>query len=102
MVKRHDCFVDKKLFRYEALGLRPVDGAEKFDCDGDNTDGGKMDTTPSGGLPGKDHLLGAAGLPQCYELAHLLRGAADQRQAEVARPALQHNLGLGGACGVAL
>jgi hypothetical protein len=31
-----------------------------------------------------------------------LRGAADARQVEGARVALQHNLGLGGACVVTL
>jgi len=44
----------------------------------------------------------AAGLAQCFELTHQLRGTADARQVEGARTALQHNLGLGGACVVTL
>jgi hypothetical protein len=41
-------------------------------------------------------------LAQCYELTHQLRGSAEARQVEGARLALQHNLGLGGACVVTL
>ena len=64
--------------------------------------GGRVVTNPSGGLLSKGHPLGATGLAQCYELTHQLRGSAEQRQVEGARLALQHNLGLGGACVVTL
>ena len=77
-------------------------GAEKFVVDGDNTYGGQVVTNPSGGLLSKGHPLGATGLAQCSELVQQLRGTADQRQVEGARLALQHNLGLGGACVVTL
>jgi sterol carrier protein 2 len=46
--------------------------------------------------------LGATGLAQCTELVWHLRGTAGKRQVEGARTALQHNLGLGGACVVTL
>ncbi|MNO07220.1 lipid-transfer protein [compost metagenome] len=59
-------------------------------------------TNPSGGLLSKGHPLGATGLAQCAELVWQLRGQADLRQVEGARLALQHNLGLGGACVVTL
>ena len=61
-----------------------------------------MVTNPSGGLLSKGHPLGATGLAQCYELTHQLRGSAGERQVESAKLALQHNLGLGGACVVTL
>ena len=77
-------------------------GAEKFVCDGGNTYGGQFVTNPSGGLLSKGHPLGATGLAQCTELVQQLRGRAEQRQVENARLALQHNLGLGGACVVTL
>jgi acetyl-CoA acetyltransferase len=93
----HDCFAQNELLTYEALGLCPVGGAEKFVNDGDNTYGGKFVTNPSGGLLSKGHPLGATGLAQCFELTHQLRGSAAARQVEGARLALQHNLGLGGA-----
>ncbi len=102
VVELHDCFTANELITYEALGLTPEGTAEKFILDGDNTYGGRMVTNPSGGLLSKGHPLGATGLAQCYELVSQLRGQADQRQVEGARLALQHNLGLGGACVVTL
>jgi len=102
VVELHDCFAQNELITYEALGLCPEGGAGKFVDDGDNTYGGKVVTNPSGGLLSKGHPLGATGLAQCYELTHQLRGTADQRQVADARIALQHNLGLGGACVVTL
>lgn len=98
VVELHDCFAHNELITYEGLGLCPEGGAQKFIADGDNTYGGKVVTNPSGGLLSKGHPLGATGLAQCYELTHQLRGTADERQVEGARTALQHNLGLGGAC----
>lgn len=102
VVELHDCFAHNELITYEALGLCPEGGAEKFVDDGDNTYGGKVVTNPSGGLLSKGHPLGATGLAQCYELTHQLRGTAEARQVEGAAIALQHNLGLGGACVVTL
>ena len=102
VVELHDCFAQNELITYESLGLCPEGGAEKFVLDGDNTYGGKVVTNPSGGLLSKGHPLGATGLAQCYELTHQLRGTAEQRQVKGARTALQHNLGLGGACVVTL
>jgi acetyl-CoA acetyltransferase len=102
VVELHDCFTANELITYEALGLTPEGTAEKFIVDGDNTYGGRVVTNPSGGLLSKGHPLGATGLAQCYELVSQLRGQADQRQVEGARLALQHNLGLGGACVVTL
>lgn len=102
VVELHDCFAHNELITYESLGLCPVGGAEKFIRDGDNTYGGKVVTNPSGGLLSKGHPLGATGLAQCTELVQQLRGKADKRQVEGARLALQHNLGLGGACVVTL
>ena len=102
VVELHDCFAHNELLSYEALGLCPEGGAEQFVCDGDNTYGGQVVTNPSGGLLSKGHPLGATGLAQCTELVQQLRGTAEARQVAGARLALQHNLGLGGACVVTL
>ncbi len=102
VVELHDCFAQNELVSYEALGLCPPGGAEKFVNDGDNTYGGRVVTNPSGGLLSKGHPLGATGLAQCYELTHQLRGTAQARQVPGAKVALQHNLGLGGACVVTM
>ncbi len=102
VVELHDCFAQNELITYEALGLCAEGDAAAFIDAGDNTYGGKVVTNPSGGLLSKGHPLGATGLAQCFELTHQLRGTAEQRQVEDARTALQHNLGLGGACVVTL
>src|SRR5206468_2279907 len=41
VVELHDCFAHNELISYEALGLCPAGGAEKFVADGDNTYGGR-------------------------------------------------------------
>ena len=102
VVELHDCFTTNEVLTYEALSLCPPGGAERFVADGDNTYGGRVVTNPSGGLLSKGHPLGATGLAQCAELVTQLRGGAGVRQVEGARTALQHNLGLGGACVVTM
>ena len=102
VVELHDCFAQNELISYEALGLAAEGEGEKLVWDDDNTYGGKFVTNPSGGLLSKGHPLGATGLAQCTELVQQLRGRGGARQVEYARLALQHNLGLGGACVVTL
>lgn len=102
VVELHDCFTANEVITYEGLGLCKEGEAEKFIMDGDNTYGGKWVTNPSGGLLSKGHPLGATGLAQCTELVWHLRGQAEARQVEGAKVALQHNLGLGGACVVTM
>jgi len=102
VVELHDCFTANEVLTYEALGLCKEGEAEKFIEAGDNTYGGKFVTNPSGGLLSKGHPLGATGLAQCTELVWQLRGTADKRQVKDAKVALQHNLGLGGACVVTM
>ncbi|WP_449434923.1 lipid-transfer protein [Pseudomonas putida] len=102
VVELHDCFAHNELLTYESLGLCPEGGAQKFIDDGDNTYGGRYVVNPSGGLLSKGHPIGATGLAQCTELVQQLRGQAEQRQVEGARVALQHNVGIGGACVVTL
>ena len=102
VVELHDCFTVNEVISYEALGLCPVGGAEQFVWDGANTYGGQVVTNPSGGLLAKGHPLGATGLAQCAELVWQLRGQAGARQVDSARVALQHNIGLGGACVVTM
>jgi sterol carrier protein 2 len=102
VVELHDCFTTNEVLTYEALGLCKEGEAEKFIWDEDNTYGGRFVVNPSGGLLSKGHPLGATGLAQCTELVWQLRGQADKRQVEGAEIALQHNLGLGGACVVTM
>ncbi|MCC4116690.1 lipid-transfer protein [Aromatoleum toluclasticum] len=102
VVELHDCFTSNEVITYEGLGLCGEGEAERMINDADNTYGGKYVVNPSGGLMSKGHPLGATGLAQCTELVTQLRGEAGPRQVHGARLALQHNLGLGGACVVTL
>ena len=102
VVELHDCFSANELVTYEALGLCEEGMAGKAIDNDEFTYGGRMVVNPSGGLISKGHPLGATGLAQCAELCWQLRGMADKRQVSNAKVALQHNLGLGGACVVAV
>jgi acetyl-CoA acetyltransferase len=102
VVELHDCFTANEILTYEALGLCGEGEAEGFVWEGQNTFGGRVVTNPSGGLLSKGHPLGATGLAQCAELVWQLRGQAGDRQVGGARVALQHNIGLGGACVVTM
>ncbi|MFV3126686.1 lipid-transfer protein [Niveispirillum sp. KHB5.9] len=102
VVELHDCFTPNELVVYEALGLTPDGTAERYIRDGQNTYGGSHVVNPSGGLLSKGHPIGATGLAQCYELTRQLRGSAGGTQVDGARLALQHNMGMGGACVVTL
>ena len=101
VVELHDCFSANELVTYEALQLCEEGKAGEFIDSGNNTYGGKVVVNPSGGLISKGHPLGATGFAQCAELCWQLRGIASKRQVPNLKYALQHNLGLGGACVVA-
>ena len=103
VVELHDCFTANELLTYEALGLCKEGEAEKFIWDGDNTYGGKCRDEPVGrpalqGPPARRHG------PRAVHRAGLAAprpGRASARSTD-AKVALQHNLGLGGACVVTL
>ena len=102
LVELHDCFSCNEMITYEGLGLCEEGKGGAFVDSGANTYGGQVVVNPSGGLISKGHPLGATGLAQCAELNWQLRGEADKRQVDNVSAALQHNLGLGGACVVAM
>ncbi|OAP65116.1 hypothetical protein AYL99_01088 [Fonsecaea erecta] len=96
----HDCFSTNELITLEGLGFCDEGKAHLMVRNGDITYGGKGPIiNPSGGLISKGHPLGATGLAQCAELTWQLRGWANNgRLVKNTQYALQHNLGLGGAC----
>ncbi len=102
VIELHDCFSTNELITYEGLGLCAVGQGGRLIDDQQVTYGGKWVVNPSGGLLSKGHPLGATGLAQCAELTWQLLGQADKRQVSGAKIALQHNLGLGGACVVTM
>jgi len=102
VIELHDCFSTNELISYEGLGMCREGEGEKLVEDEATTYGGRWVVNPSGGLLSKGHPLGATGLAQCAELVWQLRGQAEKRQVANVKAALQHNLGLGGACVVAM
>jgi acetyl-CoA acyltransferase len=102
VIELHDCFSANELITYEALGLAEEGRGHELVDQEATTFGGTVVVNPSGGLISKGHPLGATGLAQCAELTWQIRGEADARQVEGARVALQHNIGLGGACVVSV
>jgi acetyl-CoA acetyltransferase len=102
VIELHDCFSANELITYEALGLAEEGEGHRLVDDEATTYGGRWVVNPSGGLISKGHPLGATGLAQCSELTWQLRGEAEKRQVEGATIALQHNIGLGGACVVSI
>jgi acetyl-CoA acetyltransferase len=102
VIELHDCFTPNELITYEGLGLCAEGESGQLIDENATTYGGKWVVNPSGGLLAKGHPLGATGLAQCFELNQQLRGLAGDRQVEGAKVALQHNLGLGGACVVTM
>lgn len=102
VIELHDCFSTNELITYESLQLCPEGQGGRLIDEDQVTYGGRWVVNPSGGLLSKGHPLGATGLAQCYELTRQLLGLCEQRQVEGARKALQHNIGLGGACVVAM
>jgi acetyl-CoA acetyltransferase len=102
VIELHDCFSANELITYEALGMAAVGEGHKLVDDQATTYGGRWVVNPSGGLISKGHPIGATGVAQCAELTWQLRGQAGERQVQNARVALQHNVGLGSACAVAV
>ena len=103
VIELHDCFSANELITYEALGLvEEGHGHELVEREATTYGGDGPVVNPSGGLISKGHPLGATGLAQCAELTWQLRGSAGCRQVDGAEIALQHNIGLGGACVVSI
>lgn len=101
-IECHDCFSANELITYEALGMAPVGKGHMVGRTGDNTYGGKWVVNPSGGLISKGHPIGATGVAQCVELSNQLRGRCGRRQVPNLQVGLQHNIGIGGACVLAM
>ena len=103
VVELHDCFAQNELISYEALGLCPLRAAPR------NSSATATTLTAARSSPIRRAACSAKAIrsaPRASRNARSwsqqLRGSAEKRQVEGARLALQHNLGLGGACVVTL
>jgi len=93
LVEVHDDFTSMELVAYEDLGICKKGEGGRFISEGLSDYGGKVVVSPSGGLLGKGHPLGATGVAQLVEITWQLRGECGSRQVEVAKVGLAHNGG---------
>lgn len=104
----HDPFPIAELVHYEDLGFCAPGESGRMIEEGRTGLDGDVAVSPSGGLLGKGHPLGATGIAQIAELFWQLRGEAGARQVEGAKLGLAHVVGGGvtnlesGACAVTL
>jgi acetyl-CoA acetyltransferase len=103
----HDPFTVAEIVHYEDLGFcKPGEGGLYIDEGKSEIDGDGVAVSPSGGLLGRGHPLGATGVAQIAEICLQLRGEAGGRQVPNANVGLAHVVGGGvtnieaGACAV--
>ncbi|MDY7036526.1 MAG: thiolase family protein [Thermodesulfobacteriota bacterium] len=95
-VEFHDAFATIEIQHYEEIGLcKKGEGGRLID-EGVVDFGGKCPVSPSGGLLGKGHPLGATGVAQVVEAVWQLRGQCDKRQVPNAKVGFTQTLGEGG------
>ena len=92
-VEVHDDFTPIELVAYEDIGLCPRGEGGRFVDEGRADYGGDVVVSPSGGLLGKGHPMGATGVAQIVELTWQLRGECGKRQVQGAKVGLAHNGG---------
>jgi len=93
VVEVHDDFTPIEIVAYEDLGLCKRGEGGEFMEQGFSDFGGKVVVSPSGGLLGKGHPMGATGVAQIVELFWQLRGECGPRQVKNAKVGLAHNGG---------
>lgn len=93
VVEVHDDFTTLEVVAYEDLGLCNRGEGGEFIDKGLSDFGGKVVVSPSGGLLGKGHPMGATGVAQVLELFWQLKGECGKRQVENAMVGLAHNGG---------
>lgn len=103
----HDPFTIAEIVHYEDLGFcEPGDGGRYIDEGRSEINGKGVAVSPSGGLLGRGHPLGATGVAQIAEIFWQLRGEAGSHQVVNAKVGLAHVVGGGvtsiesGACAV--
>lgn len=95
VVQAYDTVAPSELWDLEDLGFCPPGHAPGLLRDGVFDLGGRIPVNTDGGLMGRGHPMGAAGLAQVIELVHQLRGEAGARQVQGARVGLAHAMGAG-------
>jgi hypothetical protein len=102
VVELHDCFTANELITYEAWASRPKARPRSSSSTATTPTAAASSPTRPAGCSRRATRWAPPASRNAAELVWQLRGQAEQRQVEGARLALQHNLGLGGACVVTL
>ncbi len=90
----HDAFSFTEIQAYEAMGFCERGKGGKFIEDGVPMVGGDLPVSPSGGLLGAGHAVGATGVMQIGEVVNQLRNRAGKRQVEIKNGVgLAHSIG---------
>ena len=90
----HDAFSFTEIQGYEAMGFADKGKGGKFIEDGIPLPGGALPVSPSGGLLGAGHAVGATGVMQIGEIASQIRHRANERQVEIRNGVgLAHSIG---------
>ncbi|MDH2905550.1 MAG: thiolase family protein [Methanomassiliicoccales archaeon] len=79
----HDAFTFTEIQGYEAMGFAERGKGGKFIEDGIPFAGGALPVSPSGGLLGAGHAVGATGVMQIGEIVCQIRQRAERRQVEM-------------------
>ncbi|HZR47416.1 MAG TPA: thiolase family protein [Candidatus Manganitrophaceae bacterium] len=89
----HDAFTAAEILSYEAFGFcKPGDGGKLID-DGVTEMEGALPVSPSGGLIGCGHAVGATGVMQVGEAFLQVTGQAGKRQVKGAKKGLVQSIG---------
>ncbi|MCL4314665.1 MAG: thiolase family protein [Candidatus Thermoplasmatota archaeon] len=90
----HDAFSFTEIQAYEAMGFCGRGKGGKFIEDGVPLMNGDLPVSPSGGLLGAGHAVGATGVMQIGEVVNQLRNRAGKRQVEIRSGiGLAHSIG---------
>ena len=95
VVQAYDTVAPSELWDLEDLGFCAKGEAPRLLRDGVFDLNGRIPVNTDGGLMGRGHPMGAAGLAQVVELVKQLRGEAGARQINSAKVGLAHAMGAG-------
>lgn len=95
VVQAYDTVASSELWDLEDLGFCGPGEAPRLLREGVFDLGGRIPVNTDGGLMGRGHPMGAAGLAQVVEIVRQLRGEAGSRQVSNARHGLAHSMGAG-------
>ncbi len=94
LAELHDAFSFTEIQAYEAMGFCERGKGGKFIRDGVPMMDGDLPVSPSGGLLGAGHAVGATGVMQIGEVVNQLRNNAGKRQVEIRNGiGLAHSIG---------